>query len=823
MDEYFVESDFAGRPIELEPLGKRWKRTFYQNNPKSTGNKYLDGVVNLGVNFISRHVTAWEQGYPIEIPKLMPEGPERERIWAEQRAKYDARQKLSWREYLKVSLKWTMVIYIGLVHVLSIVGLALLPKAKPLTILWFLILWPFTAFGITVGAHRLWSHRSYEAGFAFRFFVMILASLANQGSIWHWARDHRVHHKTSETAADPHNAKRGFFFAHVGWLLVEKDPRVSQFGATINMDDLADMWEVRFNKYMGFPWNAFWCFLAPGLVATSLWGENLVIGFFIVGVLRYVISLHVTWCVNSVAHLYGHHPYEDINPAESPWVSLGAMGEGWHNWHHAFPFDYATSELGPFRQFNPSKMFIDLGAHMGLVWGRRRATDLWEMRKQKLANGDKIVTKLKGLPMFEHRVVTYGKNRETRIYENQTFLKLKVNAEGIKDTEKLTSEVRPRSAKEVAKHNKEDDAWVVIHGKVYDVTKFKSTHPGGEEIVQLYAGEASNRATHAFEITGHSDQARALMKDMFVGDLERSESVKKASLSKRRKSRKSKSRFSASKKMSLVSEPDGLLSPLYPISFTVLDKTEITHNSILMTLQATNTEENESIGLPIGRHLKLDATIDGSVVERSYTPIPVEGLAANEIALCVKIYRAGENSKFPEGGKMTQHLESLEAGDHIGVKGPFGLISYKGKGIFSVAGEAKKYSKAAFVCGGSGITPAYSILATALADSTDKTEFHLLYANNKPSDIMLRDELDKLADQYGHRFKIHYTVSDASEDPSWAFSEGFINEEMIKEHVPSGEAGDCFVGVCGPPPMIKLAAVPNLKKHGYNSTNYCIF
>ena len=140
-----------------------------------------------------------------------------------------------------------MVIYIGLIHVVATIGLLMVVTGQchPLTLLWAFVLWPVGALGITAGVHRLWAHKAYKAGFPLRILLMIFNSIANQGTIYHWARDHRVHHKCSETPADPHNALRGFFFAHMGWLLVDKDPRVKQFGDTINMDDLVQMWEVR--------------------------------------------------------------------------------------------------------------------------------------------------------------------------------------------------------------------------------------------------------------------------------------------------------------------------------------------------------------------------------------------------------------------------------------------------------------------------------------------------------------------------------------------------------------------------------------------------
>lgn len=83
-----------------------------------------------------------------------------------------------------------------------------------------MFLYSLSGLGITAGAHRLWAHRSYKARFPLRVILMIFNTIAFQDAAMHWARDHRVHHKYSETDADPHNATRGFFFSHMGWLLV---------------------------------------------------------------------------------------------------------------------------------------------------------------------------------------------------------------------------------------------------------------------------------------------------------------------------------------------------------------------------------------------------------------------------------------------------------------------------------------------------------------------------------------------------------------------------------------------------------------------------
>lgn len=114
----------------------------------------------------------------------------------------------------------------------------------------------FGAFGITGGAHRLWAHKSYKAKVPLRIILMIFQTLAFQNSIYEWVRDHRVHHKYTDTNADPHNSKRGFFFSHMGWLLCKKHNDVKTKGATIDMSDLESdaivMFQERFELIIFF-------------------------------------------------------------------------------------------------------------------------------------------------------------------------------------------------------------------------------------------------------------------------------------------------------------------------------------------------------------------------------------------------------------------------------------------------------------------------------------------------------------------------------------------------------------------------------------------
>ena len=151
--------------------------------------------------------------------------------------------------------------------------------------------------------------------------------LALQNDIYEWCRDHRAHHRFSDTDADPHNSSRGFFFSHVGWLLVRKHPEVARRGRTINMDDLKADPVVMFQRRYYIPMVLLIWGLIPAYLPT-LWGEPLWECFFGCIFTRYALTLNLTWLVNSWSHLYGTRPYDSqIAPVESSIRHL-LMGEG---------------------------------------------------------------------------------------------------------------------------------------------------------------------------------------------------------------------------------------------------------------------------------------------------------------------------------------------------------------------------------------------------------------------------------------------------------------------------------------------------------------
>jgi stearoyl-CoA desaturase (delta-9 desaturase) len=308
-------------------------------------------------------------------------------------------------------------VFLGTNHLLAVYGLVCAcmghefitgSDIQRATMAWAFILYPVSAIGITAGPHRLWAHKSYQAAAPLRVLLMLMYTIAFQGSIFHWARDHRTHHRHVDGDKDPHDASQGLFYSHVGCYLLKKDQKVIDAGKEIDVSDLERDGVVMWQKRV-YGWFApFMCFLMPALVANYFWGERLWTGFLIAGVVRYVAVLNGTWCINSLTHKYGPRPYDGKELASENWVTaILTMGEGWHNWHHTFAHDYATSEMGALSQFNPTKVFIDFFALFGLAYGRKRATSMWEARKAMWRREGKVVKEtITGPPLFRTRKVT---------------------------------------------------------------------------------------------------------------------------------------------------------------------------------------------------------------------------------------------------------------------------------------------------------------------------------------------------------------------------------------------------------------------------------
>lgn len=259
--------------------------------------------------------------------------------------------------------------------------------------------------------------------------------------------------------------------------------------------------------------------------------------------------------------------------------------------------------------------------------------------------------------------------------------------------------------------------------------------------------------------------------------------------------------------------------------FRLIERVEISHDTRQFTfaLQTPKT----LLGLPVGQHISLRYTDkNGKTHQRSYTPVSGDETPGT-VTFIIKVYKSGVHPKFPDGGKMSQHLDSLSIGDTVDMKGPKGHLTYLGKGKFTVKQIRKPLSERhakhfGMIAGGTGITPCLQVIHAILRDSKDtSTTVSLLFANQTEEDILVREELETIVREHPDRFKLHYTLDNP---PSgWKYSSGFVTKDMIESHLPAASNGSTQILMCGPLPMLKYACIPALKELGFNENEWFCF
>jgi stearoyl-CoA desaturase (delta-9 desaturase) len=232
---------------------------------------------------------------------------------------------------------------------------------------------------ITAGYHRLWAHRTYEAHWTLRLLYLVFGTMALQNSVFAWCSGHRRHHlHVDDVDRDPYSARRGFWFSHIGWMLREYP------SGQLDLSNIADLKKDKLlvfqHRYyvplalaanIGLP-------VAAGLVFHDLWGM-----LILAGVLRLVWSHHVTFFINSLAHMWGSRPYTDDNTArDNPVLAVITYGEGYHNFHHIFTHDYRNGVR--WWQWDPTKWMIAALQLPGLT-RRLKRTPLFQIQRALLA------------------------------------------------------------------------------------------------------------------------------------------------------------------------------------------------------------------------------------------------------------------------------------------------------------------------------------------------------------------------------------------------------------------------------------------------------
>jgi stearoyl-CoA desaturase (delta-9 desaturase) len=239
----------------------------------------------------------------------------------------------------------------------------------------FAVTMSLAGFGITVGFHRLFTHRSFKTAGWLRVLFAILGSAAVEGPVIEWVAYHRRHHAFSDQEGDPHSphvghgsgikgALRGLFYAHVGWVVFSDEPADEQRYAPDLLEDRAIKMVDRTFVLWVVAGLAFAFGLGVALTGTVSGGLT---GLLWGGAVRILVVHHITFSINSLCHFYGDRAFDtDDESRNLRWLVPFSFGEAWHNNHHAFPTSAAHGLTR--RQFDPSKLVIYGLEKLGLAW-----------------------------------------------------------------------------------------------------------------------------------------------------------------------------------------------------------------------------------------------------------------------------------------------------------------------------------------------------------------------------------------------------------------------------------------------------------------------
>ena len=230
--------------------------------------------------------------------------------------------------YSNQKLNWNITLIMVVLHAGAVAGLFMF-SWKLLAISIFLY-WIATGLGISMGYHRLHTHRSYKLPIAIEYFFAVCGTLSLEGGPIFWVATHRIHHQHSDKPGDPHSPRDGAWWSHMGWLLTgETKHNNTRLMAKYAPDLARDPFYVWLNEYHWVSTLVLAVLLyAIGGLPLFLWGTCV----------RVVFGLHATWLINSATHMWGRRRFDTRDDSRNNWlVALITFGEGWHNNHHAHP------------------------------------------------------------------------------------------------------------------------------------------------------------------------------------------------------------------------------------------------------------------------------------------------------------------------------------------------------------------------------------------------------------------------------------------------------------------------------------------------------
>jgi stearoyl-CoA desaturase (Delta-9 desaturase) len=270
----------------------------------------------------------------------------------------------------KRRVRWLGLIFFIAIHVIGIVGTPLYIYYRGITapeIALFFAYSAITGMSITIGYHRLFAHSTFDASPVVKFFLLFFGAATFEESALKWASQHRQHHMFTDTEHDPYGVDKGFWHAHIGWILLWRHRTNYK-----NVNDLRKSRLVRNQHDYHAWWSVGGGFVLPMLLG---WWIGHPLGAFIMVVcLRIVLVLHSSFFINSFAHTFGKKTFNRVQSARDNW--LGAIltnGEGFHSFHHRFPTDYRNGVR--WYHWDPTKWCIFVMSKVGLAWDLRRTPD----------------------------------------------------------------------------------------------------------------------------------------------------------------------------------------------------------------------------------------------------------------------------------------------------------------------------------------------------------------------------------------------------------------------------------------------------------------
>ena len=323
-----------------------------------------------------------------------------------------------------VKINWLNSIFLFATPIFALVGIILhwvyFSPPGILELIVFVGLYFACGLSITVGYHRLFSHRSHNAKWPLVLFYSIFGAGSFQNSIIEWCSDHRRHHKMTDSEDDPYSASRGFWYSHIGWILLEEENFTNDFS---NVKDLQEsriiMWQHRNVFIIG----AFSGLILPAIIGLAIGGISGAVGCFVwAGLARVVFVHHGTFLINSAAHIWGTQPYSEENSSrDSFWLAFLTFGEGYHNFHHTFQADYRNGHK--WYHMDPSKWWIQsfkyLGLNTNLKSTPKHSIEIAKVNMRFKKRADRLQQRNVNIHRFEDRLSKCKENLRAKMYEVQ--------------------------------------------------------------------------------------------------------------------------------------------------------------------------------------------------------------------------------------------------------------------------------------------------------------------------------------------------------------------------------------------------------------------